>query len=925
MLSRFARLATWIGHARARHLLLACGLLVGLTLTLSSVWFVCELRRNDLADTQQELTNLALALAEETDRSFQAAELVQNSLIEHMRQIGVASPEAFENQMASREVYENLRDRISGLPDIDSMALTDVSGRVFNNSRSWPPPVIDASGREFVTTLIGNAGLQSFIGEPAPNRANGTWTIPFARKFTASDGRLLGLVSVEMRLAHFEEAFARISLDGDGSFEMYRNDGMLLAHYPHMNLKIGNSFSGTAMFDRVRAATGHDVTSGIGIMDGRDELIAAHAVTHYPMIIAVSRTVEAVLAPWRSAARIFATATALLDLVIALAVLLAIRHLRGYERLQTAEAQLAVAQERERSARVLETQWAHFDMALRNMRQGLCMYDRSDRVLVANRRFTEIFGVSPEAVLPGTEYRDVIERVIVAGRVTADDVHEVHDWRGEVTARRERATHDWELASGRTLTVTHQPMQDGWLTTYEDITERRQTAAKMAHMARHDALTNLPNRILFRERLETALAFVQRGRMLALLCLDLDQFKAVNDTLGHPVGDSLLKAVGQRLADAIRTTDTVARLGGDEFAIVQTAISAPTEATTFASRLIDLLGTPFEADNHQIVMGVSIGIAFAPQDGVDVDQLLRCADLAMYRAKGDGRGVYRLFHAEMDAQMQARRLLELDLRQAVLSGQLEVFYQPSINLREQAVAGFEALLRWRHPRRGMVPPSEFIPLAEEIGLIAPIGEWVLRQACDDAASWPGTLTVAVNLSSAQFRHQDLLGTVAAALCASSLPPSRLEVEITETVMLEDTDATLATLRDLRALGVRIAMDDFGTGYSSLSYLRCFPFDRIKIDQSFVRELGKRRDCSAIVRAVADLSGELGMATTAEGVETREQLDALTAIGCTEVQGYLFSPAVPGGQVPDLLRRMPAMIDQLHRHEDAGTLVEPAQG
>jgi predicted signal transduction protein with EAL and GGDEF domain len=326
-----------------------------------------------------------------------------------------------------------------------------------------------------------------------------------------------------------------------------------------------------------------------------------------------------------------------------------------------------------------------------------------------------------------------------------------------------------------------------------------------------------------------------------------------------------------------------------------------------AGRLIELLDAPFEVAGHQIVIGTSIGIAYAPQDGMDPDQLLKCADLALYRAKVDGRGIYRLFHAEMDARMQVRRRLELDLRQALKVGQLVLFYQPLIDLNAGVVAGFEALLRWRHPEKGIVPPNQFIPLAEEIGLIIPIGEWVLREACKAAACWDTDMRIAVNLSPAQFKSRNLVAAVAQALREADLPPSRLELEITETVMLQDTDATLATLRQLQALGVRIAMDDFGTGYSSLSYLRRFPFDRIKIDQSFIHDLCTKQDCGAIVRAVAGMSNELGIATTAEGVETQEQLDALTLAGCSEVQGYLFSPAVPRLAVPALLRTIAGML------------------
>jgi predicted signal transduction protein with EAL and GGDEF domain len=370
--------------------------------------------------------------------------------------------------------------------------------------------------------------------------------------------------------------------------------------------------------------------------------------------------------------------------------------------------------------------------------------------------------------------------------------------------------------------------------------------------------------------------------------------------------------VAERLQGALRDTDEVARLGGDEFAIVQTAIESPLEATALASRVIELIEAPFEIEGHQIVIAASVGVAFAPQDGLDADELLKNADLALYRAKFDGRGVYRLFQTAMDAEMQARRVMELDLRNALCGGQFEVYYQPLVDLHARAVTGFEALLRWHHPERGMIPPDKFIPLAEEIGAILPIGEWVLRQACAAAAAWPGGQSISVNLSPVQFKSRNLVATVTTALRDAGLAPGRLELEITETVMLHDTVATLATLHELRSLGVRIAMDDFGTGYSSLSYLRRFPFDRIKIDQSFVRELGKQRDCAAIIRAVIALSHDLGMATTAEGVETREQLRALALAGCSAIQGYLFSRPLPLRDIPAMLRSMPLVTDLLRQ-------------
>ena len=435
-----------------------------------------------------------------------------------------------------------------------------------------------------------------------------------------------------------------------------------------------------------------------------------------------------------------------------------------------------------------------------------------------------------------------------------------------------------------------------------DVTERRKAEARIAHMAHHDALTDLPNRVLFRNRLDEALEGVRRqgdGR-LAVHCLDLDYFKSVNDTLGHPIGDRLLQAVADRFRWFLRESDTVARLGGDEFAVIQTAIGEPEEASKLAARLTEAISRPYKIDGHQVVIGVSIGIAVAPENGCDPDVLLKNADVALYRAKADGRNTFRFFEHEMDARLQARRLLELDLRKALTAGEFELFYQPLVDLRSNAISGFEALMRWHHPDRGMVSPAEFIPLAEEIGLIVPLGEWLLRQACCEAATWPDHLTIAVNLSPVQFKSRNLVSAVVSALASSGLEPSRLELEITESVLLHDSDANLATLYQFRNLGVRIAMDDFGTGYSSLGYLQKFPFDKIKIDRSFIREIEERPQSRAIVRAVAGLGASLGISTTAEGVETEDQLECLREEGCTEVQGYLFSRPVPASELGPLL-------------------------
>ena len=437
----------------------------------------------------------------------------------------------------------------------------------------------------------------------------------------------------------------------------------------------------------------------------------------------------------------------------------------------------------------------------------------------------------------------------------------------------------------------------------EHLAARQKLEAQLTHMAHHDGLTGLPNRILFRQEMERELARARGGEAVAVLCIDLDHFKRVNDTLGHAAGDALLQGAADRLRACVRETDIVARLGGDEFAIVQLQADQPRAATVLAERLIADLSRPFDIEGHQVVVGASVGIALAPSDGTEADQLMKSADMALYRAKADGRGVLRYFESEMDAKMQARRALELDLRKALVEHEFELFYQPIVDLQSNRVSGFEALLRWNHPTQGLISPADFIPIAEDMGLITPLGEWVLRQACREAAGWPERVKVAVNLSPAQFKSKALALVVTTALADSGLAPDRLELEITESVLLQDNDTVRGVLHQLRQLGVRISMDDFGTGYSSLSYLRSFPFDKIKIDQSFVRDMGQHDDSIAIVRAVAGLGRNLGMSTTAEGVETNEQLGRLRQEGCTEVQGYLFSRPLPASEVPRLLAQI----------------------
>ena len=539
--------------------------------------------------------------------------------------------------------------------------------------------------------------------------------------------------------------------------------------------------------------------------------------------------------------------------------------------------------------------------ALDTLSLGFLLYDAEDRLLVVNRRYHEIYRLPPGAVTPGLSAWEVLRINILAGN--HPDLSEAELLAGidEMKGPDAVPSQIQRLADGRIVAVEWQPISGGgFVAIYEDVTERWNAETRIAYMARHDTVTDLPNRLLLRERIEGAITLARRETGFAVLCLDLDNFKQVNDTLGHGVGDELLRAVAHRIRACLREVDTVARLGGDEFAIIQAAVERPEDAATLARRILDVISAPYALAHHSVTVGVSIGIALGPRDGLEADRLMQCADVALYRAKGDGRGVFRFFEAEMDARLQARRFLELDLRAAFEARAFELYYQPIYDLAQERICGFEALLRWTHPTRGRVSPAEFVPLAEEIGLIVPLGEWVLRQACREAAGWPDELKVAVNVSAAQFTSAGLIGTVRSALAESGLPARRLELEITESVLLVNGSATVAILHGLRALGARISMDDFGTGYSSLSYLRSFPFDKMKVDQSFIRDLTVEQGSGFIVRAVISLASSLGMTTTAEGVETEEQLARLREQGCDEVQGYLFSPPVPANALPPLL-------------------------
>ncbi len=546
---------------------------------------------------------------------------------------------------------------------------------------------------------------------------------------------------------------------------------------------------------------------------------------------------------------------------------------------------------RDELANELSKSKKQLDIAVNNMSHGLCMYDAGGRVLVRNDAFALVYGLSPDQVTPGMTLKQVIELRIANGIFAGENPQQYLAERLTPVTSDVRKIH--HLNNGRSIAISQRPLPGGgWVTTQEDITESCRVEKRLAFMAHHDALTGLANRGLLNDRIDLTLTRVRRGEEAAVLFLDLDHFKSVNDTFGHATGDELLKIVAGRLRGGLRDTDTIARLGGDEFAILLVGAKQPEGAGVVARRIVDLMSVPFIIDGQQIEIGTSIGIATAPHDAETTTGLLKCADLALYKAKAEGRGVHRFFEAEMDTRMLARQRLEQDLRTAVSQGGLTLHYQPLVNLETSEVSGFEALLRWDHEERGMISPADFIPLAEETGLIIPIGQWVLKQACRDAAAWSKPLKVAVNLSRAQLMNCGMVEAVAAILAETGLSPDRLQLEITETAVMQDADKAKHVLDRMRSIGVEIAIDDFGTGHSSLSCLRSFPFNKIKIDRSFFNDLTTSLESRSILRTIVALAKVLGMSTTAEGIETAEQLDIVRAEGCGEMQGYFFSQPRP---------------------------------
>ena len=841
---------------------------------------VYDFRERALNSTERELENTVLLLARHFDEKFEDFATVQTDIVTPIEKNGITSPDSFRNQMATLEMHEVLRAKVGERFDAASANVFDSEGTLINSSEVWPVPDVKIDDRGFFKAFKSGTAATDLI-ELVLGRLSGVRETIIAHKVTGPTGEFLGVVNRVVTPERFEKYFASVALGEGAAISMYHRDGTLLARYPHIDAMIGSKIGASPVF-QIISKSDHGTARQTSPIDGQDRLASGRSLNNFPIKIVASTTVSAALADWRQQTRFLIAAGGLSVLVIAVFLFFVVRSL---------------SQQHQASQQRLRLEKQRLDTAVNNMSQGLLLFDSSQQLVVCNQRYLTMYGLSPEVLKPGCSFRDVVAHRKATGSLVGDpDEHYARVLR-EVGLRQ---TMFIETPDGRSIQIMNEPLADGgWVATHEDITERRHAEAQIAHLAHYDALTDLPNRVLFREQLERELKKIVRGGQFAVLYIDIDEFKSVNDSLGHPVGDELLKSVAARLRNCVRETDFVARLGGDEFAVVQTDIEHTADVTDLVTRIYRAIRQPYKCLGHQLTTDASIGIALAPGDGTDLDQLLKNADLAMYGAKADGRRTYRFFEAGMDLRVTARRTLEVDLRKAILDGGFEVHYQPVVDLQSNEVTGCEALLRWRHPQRGMISPAEFIPLAEETGLINQLGEWVLTTACAEAASWPEHIKIAVNVSPVQFKTHTLALKVAGALAASGLAPNRLELEITEAVLIRDDESALAMLHQLRAIGVRIALDDFGTGYSSLSYLQRFPFDRIKIDRSFVNDITEPGGSSYIVQAVMNIAAARHMTTTAEGVETKQQQELLRTLGCAEMQGYLFSPPKPAAEIKRL--------------------------
>jgi len=888
------RLLSGLSAVSKRLIAVGAGLLITMVAVVSlTMW---DLHNVALVDVRQNVGKLGIAIAEQTTRSIQAVDL---ALVEFRKDIaieGIDTPERFTAELRNQTLQAVLHQRAEALPQADAFTIIGADGKLVNYSRQWPIPPTDLSDRDYYLYFRDHDDPNAFISNPVQNRGNGGWTAYVVRRINAPSGRFLGMVLGAIDLGYFREFYKALTVGAGTTVTLLKRDGVALVSYP-TTAPIGERLPAVSPWHAIVASRRQDAFVTQGRLAPCVRVVSVHPLIDYSLVVNVSVSEADSLANWRKAATLAAigTGSAVLCVILLLRALsLQLQRLEGSEsslaehnaRLETTRRRTeSQAGELQASREHLAEKSTALETTLDHMNQGIMMIEADRTVAVCNKRAMQMLDLPAELMESRPSFSAVTAHQQSINEFKAQDTP---SWVGLGELQGNPITYERKRPNGRILEIQSVPLVTGGMVrTYTDITERRVSEEKVRYFAHHDGLTKLVNRVVFQQRLEHAIELADRTqRSIAVLYLDLDRFKLVNDTKGHAAGDKLLVQVASRLRGAVRDIDTVARMGGDEFAVIQPLIEHPHSSSMLAERVLHLIGQPFDIDGALCSVGVSIGIAQYPDHAATADDLLRNADIALYRAKADGRGVYCVFEQDMDVRRQQLFVLEQELRQALDLQQFEVEYQPIVETGSRDVVCFEALLRWRHPHRGVIGPAEFIGLAESSGLIIPIGLWVLETACAEAASWPSNVQIAVNLSPVQFNQEKLIEQLTHILGRTGLAAERLTLEVTEGLLLEESRLVLSTMSSLRALGVRFSLDDFGTAHAGLSYLRRFPFDAIKIDKSFVQDTVEQPQARAIVAAVLSIGAALNLEVIAEGVETEQQLDEMRRLQCKHVQGYL---------------------------------------
>jgi diguanylate cyclase (GGDEF)-like protein len=879
--------------------------LIGLCLIVLTVVVVFavlnDMRQRTEDGYQREITDLGTALSEQTLQYMQAIDPLLREIQERSVELDIRSPDQFRDRLGTEEMHTFLKIRLRNMVQLHSLILISAAGRIVNSGRADPIPDIDLSDRDYFRHFVEHDDSGLFISAPTISRIDGTSTVLVVRRVNAPDGTFVGLVSGALNVSYLEQYYQAISASPGRAVTLLRSDGLVLIRYPDITHNAGGWMAKASPWYR-KVAEGGGTYQSPGFLGPVPAHVSVNPLHAYPLVVDVSVQGYIELAAWRRQAWLLTLAGVAAGAGFVLLFWFIAVQFRRQER-QTAALRQSENEAAEQSF-LLRTILNHMD-------QGLMMVAADDTVAICNQQAMALLDLPAELMEARPKWTDVLRYQWSTNEFERSDA-EFTEFVRRSTLLDGPLVYDRERPNGRFLEVRTTPLPDGGaVRTYTDITDRKRAEQRVDFLAHHDGLTGLPNRVLLHDRLSQGLAHASRsGKSLVVLTLDLDRFKEINDTYGHDAGDRVLVQAADRLRSVVRASDTVARTGGDEFVVIQSDAAQPEAAVQLAQRFVEVLTLPFDIGERFVTIGTSIGIALYPGDGNTSADLLNNSDIALYRAKIDGRGAFRMFEPEMDSEMRDQRAIEQDLRAAIGTDQLDLYFQPQFATDTRAVTGFEALLRWQHPTRGNISPAIMIPIAEKSRLITQLGAWVIEAACTSAMTWPVPYRAAVNLSAAQFRDGNLPAQVADILHRTRLPACRLELEVTESLLIDGTEQALAALRSLKSMGVRIALDDFGTGYSSLSYLRRFPFDKIKIDQSFIRGLGEDPSALSIVDAILAMGRSLDMKVIAEGIETDQQLQILRGQHCAEVQGFLLGRPMPSADVAQYLDIRRGKISQI---------------